>query len=601
MTDARRHCRNAASALAISTWLVASNGAPAAAIMPLRPDLRDAAAKAGAPASPAMEAARTSGLFAPSPLRQLKTTGEIRALVLAIEFPESPGHGAVRPIEYFENLAFAETGKSLRTYYREASYAQLAVTGSVAGWFGSEFSYFYYVNADATAGTSDDYGFDITSRAFDPNTDTYPRNVWGLVMETAALADGEIDFSDFDNDGDGRVDALFVVHSGLGAEEVALASNANFIWSHKSNLSEYLSQIRQPAFVVDGVEIANYVMIPETGHLGVICHEFGHVLGLPDIYRTDPENGVQESVVGSFDIMDNGGWLPDGRGSTPGHFGAWCKYQLGWIDPIAVETGLGRTTTVPDAQLVAAATTKAPGTFYRVLENPGGADWSPRAPGRGEYFLLENRVAGNGDFDDGLPASGLIVWHVDETRANNNETDADRHLLTLVQSDGEDYRSMGRDQFGEASDLWPGMRQVGEFTSASTPNSDLHGGAFSGVEITEIRRSGEVIEAAISAGGIRFGIPYAYPNPMIMSDGAGAVSFVFKPDAEPSTKNAAAAPIRIRIYDLSGALVNTLSAADSPLIWDCRNASGEMVASGTYFYFVESQGETAEGKIAIIH
>ncbi len=586
--------------LSILWWAAAAS--PAGAIMPLQPDRVEeaaAAAKSGAVVFPKFPA-----LLAPAAPRAIPTTGTIEAAVLLIDFADET---SVLPPSSFDDLVFAGAGKSLRTYYRENSYGQLDVTGTVSPWVRSNLSFHdYYVNSDGVPGTADDYGFDVRRSAYVPGVTPYPRNVWGVVMEAVALADPFVDFTRFDNDGDGVVDALFVVHGALGAE--ATAANPDYIWSHKSSVAEYLESIGvNPRDVTGGsadeVVIGNYIMLPENGRLGVFCHEFGHVLGLPDLYRTDRETGEQESVVGVFDLMDNGGWLEGGSGTTPGHLGAWCKYQLGWIDPIAVELGVGRTARRDDVRIFSAASLTGSQSFYRILANPAGPDWSNDRPGLGEYFLLEVRLAGEDNFDRYLHASGLAIWHVDEAKPDNDAGDANEHLVTLVQADGEDWTRMARDGLGEATDLWPGSLQVADFTDDTSPSSALHGGAFSGAEVREIRRYGEGIEADLE-DVIRVGEPYAYPNPLVMREGQDEVAFVFRPSGSSSAAKAGAAaavPIRVRVYDLLGNLVNTITSDESPLVWDCRNADGRMVASGIYLYVMEVPGATADGKIAIIH
>jgi immune inhibitor A len=568
--------------------------------MPLRADVRDeavAATKAGTGAFPKFPA-----LLAPAAPGAIPTIGSIEAAVILIDFSDEPG---LVPPSSFNDLVFADAGKSLRTYYRENSYGQLDVSGTVSPWVRSNLSFHnYYVNRDGIPGTADDYGFDVSNSAYIPGTTPYPRNVWGVVLEAIALADPIVDFSRFDNDGDGTVDALFIVHGAIGAE--ATAANPSYIWSHKSNVADYLESIGvSPSAIsggtADGVVIGNYIMLPENGRLGVFCHEFGHVLGLPDLYRTDRETGVQESVVGLFDLMDNGGWLD--AGVTPGHLGAWCKYQLGWIDPIPVELGIGTTARRDDVRIYSAASLTGNQSFYRVLANPAGPDWSHAGGGLGEYFLFEVRVPGEDNFDRYLPASGLAIWHVDEQKPDNDAGDGNDHLVTLVQADGEDWTSMSRDQLGESTDLWPGAQQVADFTDATTPSSALHGGAFSGAEAREIRRYGEGIEADLE-DVIRVGEPYAYPNPLVMREGQDEVAFVFRPSGSSGAAKAGAAtaaPLRVRIYDLLGNLVNTISSDESPLVWDCRNAAGRMVASGIYIYVMEAAGATADGRLAIIH
>ena len=114
-------------------------------------------------------------------------------------------------------------------------------------------------------------------------------------------------------------------------------------------------------------------------------------------------------------------------------------------------------------------------------------------------------------------------------------------------------------------------------------------------------RAGQTIEASLSTEGLRLGAAYAFPNPLVMEGGQGTISFVFQPEGTAGSARSAPAPIRVRVFDLTGTPVASLSSSESPLAWDCRNEAGAMVASGTYLYIVESQGEAVEGKVVIVH
>jgi hypothetical protein len=164
------------------------------------------------------------GMFAPSRAGALRTRGTIRPLVLLIDFadvdPRFHADRTAHPKEYYEELFFAGADKSVRTYLRENSFGALEVAGDVGDWLLSGQSYAnYYVNRDHQIGTADDHGFDLTPGAFNPALDPYPKNVWGMVMEAVALADPTVDFSQYDGDGNGVVDALIVVHAGFGGEQ----------------------------------------------------------------------------------------------------------------------------------------------------------------------------------------------------------------------------------------------------------------------------------------------------------------------------------------------------------------------------------------------
>ena len=103
------------------------------------------------------------------------------------------------------------------------------------------------------------------------------------------------------------------------------------------------------------------------GNISVYCHEFGHMLGIPDLYAR-PENPGSEGL-GNWCAMSN--QTPYGR---PQHFGAWCKEQLGWLTPAVIDPAVKQ-------KLVLAPIENSPNECFKVLVRPDGS----------EYFLLENR------------------------------------------------------------------------------------------------------------------------------------------------------------------------------------------------------------------
>jgi M6 family metalloprotease-like protein len=250
-------------------------------------------------------------------------TGSCRALVILVDFQDKPadrdGHGT----HYFGDLLFEDVRTSMRGYFVENSYGRFLIDGDVYGWFKSDCRHSDFVNRDKTPWTADDHGLDISASALDPETCDVPLNVWGLVKQAVLLADESLDFSEYDNDGpdglpdsgddDGFVDALFIVHSGPGAEIFGGSSlGVDYVWSMQSNLDYY---VPTKDTVVDGIRIGAFVIVPEFGEIGVFAHEFCHLLGLPDLYNS--ETGLP--VVGQFCLMDEGAWNgPMGRaGSVP--------------------------------------------------------------------------------------------------------------------------------------------------------------------------------------------------------------------------------------------------------------------------------------------
>jgi len=163
---------------------------------------------------------------------------------------------------------------------------------------------------------------------------------------------------------------LLVVHAGPGAEETG---NPRDIWSHKWQLSDATFGSPGPVQTQDGVTVDAFSVEPErfeNGRLmsiGVFCHEFGHLLGMPDLYDTD----YSTYGLGGFCVMAAGSWARASQSDPPGSCPvlpcAWNKYLLGWVRPESVEQG--GVDSVESAHLPAAATNPA---AYRVLANPGG-------------------------------------------------------------------------------------------------------------------------------------------------------------------------------------------------------------------------------------
>ncbi len=375
------------------------------------------------------------------------------ALVILIDFSDK--QRSVPPGN-IENLLFSSgtysTG-SLRDYYRENSYGVLDVQGGVVGWVRSEKEYSYYV--DGNRGLNFNNG---------------DQNARGMAEEALRLADPLVDFSQFDNDGpdgipssgddDGYIDALLIVHAGPGSEETL---SPNDILSHQAYFTDDLQY--------DGVRAILYTTEPEDGKVGVFCHEFGHTIGLPDLYDIS-ENPGPAVGLGDWSLMATGVWLNDGR--TPAHLDAWSKATLGFVDPVAPESNVSGVTLPPVEE--------SP-TVYKI--------WTNGRPER-EYFLAEFRTRTG--FDAELPGTGVLVYHVDESV--RLQDDPNHYKVTLVQADGLRQLEMQYGNYGDTGDPFPGATSNRFFTPFSDPNSLAYDGTDSQVSLTGI-----AIEPPIGGGG----------------------------------------------------------------------------------------------------
>ena len=399
-------------------------------------------------------------------------TGVRRAVVILLQFPDLAADTLGHTPEAYDSLLFSlgtqPTG-SLRDYYRDASRGQLDVQGVVTKWYTAPHPYSYYVNSQSGFGA-------------------FPQNAQSMAQDAILLADPDIDWSQFDGDGDGFVDGVFVVHAGPGGEETG---SVDQIWSHKWNLPGGMP--------LDGVTLFAYTSEPEewglnsatysSGDLisiGVFCHEFGHVLGLPDLYDLDDN---MSSGTGEWDLMAYGLYTHSplhAPGTTPSHMSAWCKARLGWIEPTWVTTdSLG--VTIPPVE--------TSGQVFRLWRNGEESN---------EYFLIENRQPIGFDstlvrssMEAGLgPAHGLVIYHVDENRLNNNNPT--HKLLDVVEAGGPESGGLPGNQNldapanvfateevcgevasvrgnrGDRYDPWPGPLGTTIFNGNSCPNSDTN-------------------------------------------------------------------------------------------------------------------------------
>jgi len=385
-----------------------------------------------------------------------KISGSGTCLVILWQFTDHPADVTAHPSSAYQSLLFSTgtwpTG-SMNDYFREVSYGAFGVSGASIGWTTSSTTYASYT-------------------PHDPNTTRI------MIQNAIVQLDPTVNFALYDNDGpdgvphsaddDGYVDALFFVHAGPGQEETG---NLDDIWSHAWSFPGGLA-------TNDGVRIGRYSVEPEETAsaalvaIGVFCHEYGHVLGLPDLYDTD----YSSSGVGEWCLMSGGSWNARSGGqwgSCPAHPLAWCKQQLGWLAPTAV------TTTTYGVTLPPAETSPSARRIFR-----GGVTTGD------EYFLVENRRQLGFDAGltrrqvrFGLPApEGLLVLHVDES-SSSNATDTHR-LVDVVEATpwftfaGEPFehldgaagwdatRWLDNANRGDNGDLWPG------FASANVDTTD---------------------------------------------------------------------------------------------------------------------------------
>jgi immune inhibitor A len=374
-----------------------------------------------APANRPLRAARMA--------RSTGLTRKLHALALMVDFNDNKGS---RPAAEFQTMLFDPANPdSMSNIYREMSYGNLDVTGEVIDYVRVSQPYTYYTAGES--GTGEDY----------------PRNTPGLLFDALTEYCKSDNLKRFDTDGDGFVDGIFLIHAGNGAEaEPDPQKRKEMIWSHKWTLPT--------PFVNQGVKVYAYSTEPEDGRVGVFSHEFGHVLGLPDLYDTS----YRSEGVGNWCLMGGGSW--GGGGNKPTRMSCWCLSKLGWIKPINAKSGAY--------------------TLATLENNANDCLWVWTGGKSGpEYFMLENRQAEGRD--SALPGSGLAGWHIDEARSDNTNPLA--YMVGLMQADGKRDLELAKNN-GDGGDLFPGSSKNGSFNDKTTPSSRAHDGSSTNVSLSRI-------------------------------------------------------------------------------------------------------------------
>ena len=412
-------------------------------------------------------AARVAG-----PLR-----GTVRVIVVLVDFADKH---MTQTRQHFLDLFFSlgKPKKSVREYYKEATHNLIDLQGEVIGPLRLPQTIKTYAHGGSGMGTTA------------PNAQT-------MAFDAVTAADPQVDFTPFDNDGNGFVDAFVVIHAGSGAE---VSGSKDDIWSHKWTLAG-------GARAVDHTKIFAYLTVPEDCKIGVCAHELGHLLfGFPDLYDTDQSS----EGIGNWCLMAAGSW--GGGGDVPTHPSAWCKANQGWATVKNV-TANGPAT-LPDV--------KTSHVVHRLWKNGTGGN---------EYFLLENRQQTG--FDASLPGGGLLIWHIDEAQTTNR--DENHYKVALMQADGK--RDLEhRVNRGDAGDAYPGSSNNRTFNASSNPNSSSYAHSGTCVAVTGIGASGASMSMQLQVQ-----CPGGHPAPSPAAAEATAVAMAAAPWAT-GARAAAARP-----------------------------------------------------------
>lgn len=403
----------------------------------------------------------------------LSPAGRHEVLIIFAKFNgEAPEDSLAPP--WAEDLLDLNVQGSFSHFYADMSHGVLTIGGSVLRKrYSSKYGPEHYVASDPT------------------EVGGYGR----FNQEILEAADAEIDFSKYDNNGDGCVDFVFIVlrtmpsnfivGPAVGVIDLGCAFTTN---DRGGPYGRFV--IGRGATLKEG----NFSYT-----VGVMAHEYGHALGLPDLYDLtilDPELPPEEDSagIGLWGLMGYGalGWHGN---DGPNPFCAWSKAKLGWIG-----TNNDKLITISENRSNLVITDiGSGGAVYKIPITDN------------EYFLLVNRQATGSYYDRNIPQSGLLIWHIDETRSNKDEHHKevdlecadglfdDRGYPAGVRpnpldgmdnldfwSDDVNYRIQHYGNRGDATDVFDGVRFTA-FTPQTNPSSDGYE-RITTIAVTNIRR-----------------------------------------------------------------------------------------------------------------
>lgn len=307
----------------------------------------------------------------------------------------------------FKDEHFSYTGTDFDHLLNQAGY-------SVNGGTGSARDFYYDNSRHAFEPVFDVYGPVEISR----NKEYYGGNDSGgydllpeeAVIEGCQALDSSIDFSRYDNDGDGAVDLVFMYYAGKGEAD---GGSVDCIWPHQWDLTSAGKSLRLDGKKIDKYACTNEIvgmgaLLGQLCGIGTACHEFGHAMGLPDMYDTDESTNRLAGGLYEYSTMCSGSYNNEGR--TPPYFNIEERILLGWLDGSSVSEF------------------PASGTYSLTGVNDNVAFRSPTDTD-GEYFLYECRTLEG--WDAYIREPGLIVYHVDKSEREVQILDGEGSAVSL--------------------------------------------------------------------------------------------------------------------------------------------------------------------------
>ena len=417
------------------------------------------------PTRPLMRHADSNSPFYSSDHRSI--TGQHKSIVILCEFPNkkfAAGHDST----YYWNMVNEEgyTNEegaigSIHDYFKDQSHGLLDLTFDVVGPIEMDYNYSHYGSGMSLDTQTGDNGWEFAYEALNKVDSLYPNLNW----------------ADYDWDGDGEVENLYLIYAGYGQ---ATGGSSSTLWPAQTNFDDYNSYAvyyGYPQYNVnfDGIKIntfaygnelygnSSYNSKPQG--MGTMTHEFSHCLGFPDLYNTNYSNSTD---MGNWSILAAGSYGgPQGIGWVPVGYTAYEKWAAGWID--YKEFG-AMNDTIDNMK-----STYNGGDAYVIYNDKMLKNANPK---KLEYFVLENRTQNR--WDTYIPAQGLEVLHVnydEDLWKNNNVNNGSNGHSNLVLVPADNNNS----SYSERYDLWP-YNKKDSITPNSSPKLNFYNNQLDGTK-----------------------------------------------------------------------------------------------------------------------
>ncbi|MBQ6777026.1 MAG: M6 family metalloprotease domain-containing protein [Paludibacteraceae bacterium] len=388
---------------------------------------------------------------------------------------------------YYGDTYRVTSSGSARQYFYETSWGQYNPQFDVVGPVTVSQKMEYY-------GANDGNGDDVRPEV--------------MVQEACKLADTQynINFAQYDNNNDGYVDFVYVVYAGYGEAD---GGATNTIWPHSWHLTSGNINLRLDNKIVDlyacGAELSS--ISDQHDGIGTFCHEFSHVMGLPDLYST---NNATHKTMGQWDIMDYGPYNNDGN--TPPFYSAYERWFMGWMTPAVLSKEAADITLNPIHTSREALLISSTGAH-----NLDGLNPSPAT-----FWLLENRQQTG--WDKYLPGHGMLMTKIQYSASKWEENTVNNSSMSMgvdiIEADGKTptYNESNPENgySGKAKDLFP---------AGATSYTKING-----YSITSIAEQNSIITFKMNGGG-------GSETPPTPQPGGGCEAYAYEYTAKPEIGN----------------------------------------------------------------